>query len=76
MKTLAEGVLGNRCKYQETIACSCTEAGFTAACDAGKLILYFRSLLAGMNFKQPHASILYTDNNGTLLTANEQQPTQ
>lgn len=41
----AGGVVGYRTRFQDTIAHSSTEAEFTAACDAGKLILYFRSLL-------------------------------
>jgi len=41
----AGGVVGYRTRFQDTIAHSSTEAEFTTACDAGKLILYFRSLL-------------------------------
>jgi hypothetical protein len=41
----AGGVVGYRTRFQDTIAHSSTEAEFTAVCDAGKLILYFRSLL-------------------------------
>jgi hypothetical protein len=71
----AGGVIGYRCKFQDTIAHSSTEAEFTAACDAGKLILFFRSLLQDLSIEQPHATILYEDNNGALLMANAQQPT-
>ncbi len=44
------------------------EAECTAACDAGKLILFFRSLLQDLGMEQQHAIILYEDNNGALIT--------
>jgi hypothetical protein len=72
----AGGVVGYKCKYQDTIAHSSTEADFTAACDAGKLILFFRPLLADINIEQMSATILYEDNNGALFMANAQQPTR
>ena len=72
----AGGAIGYTTRFQDTIAHSSAEAEFTAACDAGKQILYFRSLLEQMNISQPEATILYEDNNGALLMANAQQPTQ
>jgi len=72
----AGGAIGYKCKYQDVIAHSSTEAEFTAACDAGKMILFFRSLLADLGLEQHKASILYEDNNGALLMANAQQPTR
>ena len=72
----AGGAVGYTTRFQDTIAHSSAEAEFTAACDAGKQILYFRSLLEQMNISQPEATILYEDNNGALLMANAQQPTQ
>jgi hypothetical protein len=72
----AGGAIGYRCKYQDTIAHSSTEAEFTAACDAGKLILFFRSLLYDLGIEQEHATILYEDNSGALLMANAKQPTR
>jgi hypothetical protein len=72
----AGGAVGYKCKYQDTIAHSSTEAEFVPACDAGKMILFFRSLLNDLGFDQPHATILYEDNNGALMMANAQQPTR
>jgi len=72
----AGGVVGYRCKYQDVIAHSSTEAEFTAACDAGKMILFFRSILEDLGFEQKDATVLYEDNNGALLMANAQQPTR
>ncbi len=72
----AGGVVGYRSKYQDTIAHSSTEAEFTAACDAGKMILYFRSLLEDLGIDQPNATVLYEDNNGARMMANAQQPTK
>mmetsp|Transcript_10383 Transcript_10383/g.14952 ORF Transcript_10383/g.14952 Transcript_10383/m.14952 type:complete len:1434 (-) Transcript_10383:2326-6627(-) len=72
----AGGAVGYRCKYQDVIAHSSTEAEFTAACDAGKMILFFRSLLDDLGIEQKHATVLYEDNNGALMMANAQQPTR
>jgi hypothetical protein len=71
----AGGTVGYRCKYQDVIAHSSTEAEFTAACDAGKMILFFRSILEDLGLEQQNATVLYEDNNGALLMANAQQPT-
>jgi len=72
----AGGAVGYKCKYQDVIAHSSTEAEFTAACDAGKLILFFRSLLDDLGIEQEKATVLFEDNNGALLMANAQQPTR
>jgi hypothetical protein len=72
----AGGAVGYKSKYQDNIAHSTTEAEFTAACDAAKQILFFRSVLDEMNIEQHHATPLYEDNAGALLMANAQQPTR
>jgi len=72
----AGGAVGYKTKYQSTIAHSSTEAEFTAACEAGKLILFFRSILYDLHLPQQQATILYEDNQGALLMANAQQPTR
>ena len=53
-----------------------TEAEFTAACEAGKMILYLRTILDEMGIDQQEATILFEDNQGALLMANAQQPTR
>jgi len=70
----AGGAVGYKCKYQDVIAHSSTEAEFTAACDAGKMILFFRSILDDLGYEQADATVLYEDN-GALMMANAQQPT-
>lgn len=72
----AGGTVGYKTKYQDTIALSSTEAEFTAACDAAKMILFFRSLLDDLGIAQQQSTILYEDNNGALMMANAQQPTR
>jgi hypothetical protein len=74
--TLAGGTVLYKSKFQETCAMSSTEAEFTAAAEAGKYILYVRSLLKQIGIPQHHATILYEDNQGALLMANAQQPTK
>jgi hypothetical protein len=53
-----------------------TEAEFTAACDAGKAILYVHSILDEINIPQNNATTLFIDNNGALMMGNAQQPTR
>ena len=73
---LAGGVVLYKTSYQQVIAHSSTEAEFVAACDAGKYILYLRSLLEEIGLHQEEATILYEDNQGALLMANAQRPTK
>jgi dUTP pyrophosphatase len=73
---LAGGTILYKTKYQDTIAFSSTEAEFTAAVDAGKAILYVRSILEEMKIPQEAATNLFIDNNGALLMGNAQQPTR
>ncbi len=73
---LAGGAIAYKSKYQEVIALSTTEAEFIAACDAGKMILFFRSILEDLGVPQQTATVLYEDNNGALMMANAQQPTR
>jgi len=58
----AGGIIGFKTRYQDTIAHRSTEAEFVAACDAGKLILSFQSLLADLNLAQQDATIMFEDN--------------
>ncbi len=73
---VAGGAVLYKTKFQDTIALSSTQAEFSAACDAGKCILYVRSLLEEIGLPQENATTLYIDNNGALLMANAQQPTR
>jgi hypothetical protein len=70
------GTILYKTKYQATIALSTTEVEFTAVCDAGKTILYVRSILNKINIPQDAATILFIDNNGALMMGNAQQPTR
>ena len=73
---LSGGCVLYKTRYQPTVALSSTVSEFTAACEAGKSILYVRSILAEIHIPQPDATVLYIDNNGALLMANAQQPTR
>ena len=46
-----------------------------AACDAGKISLYIRSILFDLDVPQEAATILYEDNDGAIGMANAQKPT-
>ena len=73
---LAGGTVLYKARFQETIALSTTEAEFIAAVEAGKYILYLRSILHDIGMTQDEATILYEDNQGSLLMAQAQQPTK
>jgi deoxyuridine 5'-triphosphate nucleotidohydrolase len=73
---LAGGTIFYKTKYQETVAQSSTEAEFMAASEAGKYILYIRTILKEIGLPQQMATVLYEDNQGALLMANAQQPTK
>ena len=73
---LAGGAILCKSRFQDTIALSSTEAEFIAAVDAGKYILYLRSILEDIGLCQNDATILYEDNQGSLLLATAQQPTK
>ena len=55
---------------------SSTEAEFTAACNAGKEIIYIRSIFNKIGVDQNEATTLFIDNNGALLMGNARQPTR
>jgi dUTP pyrophosphatase len=73
---IAGGTIFYKTKFQDTIALSSTEAEFTAAAEAGKYILYVRSIIEQLGIPQHEATTLYEDNQGALLMANAQQPTK
>ena len=73
---LAGGTILYKTKFQDVHALSSTEAEFTAAVEAGKYILYVRSILEEIGLPQDEATILFEDNQGALLLANAQQPTK
>jgi hypothetical protein len=65
--------VGYKTKFQQAIALSSTEAEWVAACEIGRMVLYFRSLLEDLGQPQHHATTLYEDNRGALYMANQQQ---
>ena len=69
---LAGGTVLYKARFQETIALSTTEAEFIAAVEAEKYILYLRSILHDICMAQDEATILYEDNQGSLLMAQAQ----
>ena len=69
-------VIAYKSKFQKTVALSSTEAEFAAACEAGKIILYLRTILEELGMEQEKATILYEDNQGALMMANASQPTR
>jgi hypothetical protein len=61
-------------KFQPTVALLSTEAKFMAACDAGEMSLYIRSILWDLNVPQEAATITYEDNNTCTAMVNAQKP--
>jgi dUTPase len=73
---IAGGTVLWKTKYQDTVAQSSTEAEFIAAAEAGKYILYLRTILDEIGLQQEQATIVYEDNQGALLMAQAKQPTK
>jgi len=72
---LAGGTVAYKTKFQPTVAGSSTEAEFMAAYDAGKMILFVRSILWDLGIPQEAATILYEDNDACTAMGNAQKPT-
>jgi hypothetical protein len=72
---LAGGTIAYKTRFQPSVALSSTEAKFMAACDAGKMSLYIRSVLWDLNIPQEAATITYEDNDACTAMANSQKPT-
>jgi KUP system potassium uptake protein len=72
---MAGGTVAYKTKLQVTVAMSSTEAEFMAACDAGKMILFIRSILWDLGIPQQAASVLFEDNDACTAMANAQKPT-
>jgi hypothetical protein len=72
---LAGGTIAYKCHFQPIVAGSSTEAEFMASCDAGKMILYIRSILWDIHIPQEAATFLYEDNDCCLAMGNAQKPT-
>jgi hypothetical protein len=73
---LAGGVITYKTRLQPTVANSSTEAKFMGGHDAGKMVLFLRSILFDLGIPQQAASIIYEDNNGdTAKKANAQKHT-
>ena len=72
---IAGGTIVYKTKLQPTVALSSTEAEFMAACDAGKMILFVRSIMWDIGIPQQATTILYEDNTAAAAMANAQKPT-
>jgi hypothetical protein len=75
VRKMAGGCIYYKSKFQPTITLSLTEAEFVAATEAGKAILYVKTMLEEIGIEQKFTTTLYIDNNGALNMANQQQPT-
>ena len=73
---LAGGAIAFKSKCQNSIALSSTEAEFTAAAEAGKTILYIRSILRELGFDNHAPTLLYQNNMGAVFIATADQPTK
>jgi hypothetical protein len=72
---LAGGTIAHKRKFQPTVAGSSTEAEFMAVYDAGKMILFVRSILWDLGIPQEVAMLLYEDNDACTAMGNAQKPT-
>jgi hypothetical protein len=59
-----------------TVSQSSTEGEFMAACSAGRMILFVRSILWDLRIPQAAAAtLLYEDNDACIAMTNTQKPT-
>jgi hypothetical protein len=72
---LAGGVVSYKTKLQPTVAGSSTEAEYMGGYDAGKMVLFLRSILYDLDIPQQAASLIHEDNDGATAMANAQKPT-
>ena len=61
---------------QRTVALSSTEAEFYALAEAGKIVLYMRSVLSDINVPQTLPTVIYEDNRGCLKMTQAMKPTK
>ena len=73
---LAGGPVMYRCKFQQCVALSSTESELYAASEAGKAILYIRSVLNHLGMSNTSPTPLYVDNNATICISNTTKPTK
>ena len=73
---LAGGAVFYKSQVQSIVAQSSTEAEFIAAAEAGKQILYLRTIMEQIGLPQNKATVLFEDNQGALLMAQAGQPTK
>lgn len=66
---LSGGAIGYKTKFQHAIALSSTEGEFIGACEVGKMILYFCSILDDLHIHIPQhkATTIFDDNRGALF---------
>jgi hypothetical protein len=72
----AGGAVYHRCRCLPTVALSSTEAEFASMADAGKAVLYLRSLLSDMGFAQDLPTETQADNRGSMQMVTAQKPTR
>jgi hypothetical protein len=72
---LAGGTIAYKTKFQPMVAFSTTEAKFMAACDAGRMTLFMRSILWDLDVPQEAATVGYNKNDGCTAMGNAQKPT-
>ena len=73
---LAGGMVLYKTKVQSIVAQSSIEAEFIAVAEDRKNILYLHTIMQEIGLEQAKANILYKDNQGVLLMAQAEQPTQ
>ena len=64
---LGNSIVTWKCKKQQTIALSSTEAEYMALCDAVKELLWIKQLLHCLGLKSDTISKIYEDNKGCKL---------
>ena len=72
----AGAVIAYKTITQQAVALSTTEAELYALAEAGKTMLYIRTILDDLNISQTPASVLYEDNQGCMHITAAKKPTK
>jgi len=72
----AGAVIAYKSITQHAVALSTTEAEFYVLAEAGKIMLYIRTILDDLNVPQTPASVIYEDNSGCIHITAAKKPTK
>lgn len=68
---LGSGLISWCARKQPTVSTSTTEAEYIASAESAKECIWLRALLAGLNFPQPHATVMRIDSMSAMKLSSD-----